>query len=421
MSYTPANLSVFIASYTGALAGMACDGRNPVSALPSDYVNPTTVAGAFAQEFDTNYSGVTHTAQIEAIKQICQSAWAGRLPLNQSLFTTPGTYLPLCSALFAIVNELTVYFAGQGINDNIPSGGGGGPPAPATGLEVFVNVAGNDTTGDGTQSNPFRTINRACTLIRSFSNASTTNRYAIRVGPGRFTEALVLTDWTYIVGDSIEGTRVSFTSLILGPEWTANVDHRSGFQSMTISGAPTIDFNAVSSNQGKLRFDDIVFNDRWTYTAFSSINQVVYHSCFCFDGWTQNGINFTAYGSAVINGGTVTMNSINDGRNLQTLLTLTGSGIDGNLAINWATSTGSNAAMCQMLSSSISGTLTLNGLQASIYTTGSSPVAFPGGVTLLNSAVDPRKNITGAKSGNTALASTITQLVATGGFTDSTT
>lgn len=421
MSYTPVNLSVFIAAYTGALAGMACDGRNPTSTLPTDYLSQTTVAGAFAQEFDTNYLGVTHTAQVEAIKQICQSAWAGRLPLNQALFNSPGTYLPLCSALFAIVNELTVYFASQGINDNIPSGGGGGPPAPAIGLEVFVNVAGNDLTGDGTQGNPFRSINRACTLIRSFGNASSTNRYAILVGPGRFTEALVLTDWTYIVGDSIEGTRVTFSSITLGPEWSVNVDHRSGLQNMTVSGAPTIDFNTVSSNQGKLRFDNVVFNDRWTYTAFSAINQVVYHSVFCFDGWTQNGINFTCYGSTVMNGSTVIMNSINDGRNLQTLMMLVGSGIDGNLTINWATSTGSNAAMCQLLSGAISGILTLNGAQATIYTAGSNPIAFPGGITLLNSAPDPRKNITGAKGGNTALASTITQLAATGGFTDSTT
>ena len=417
MSYTPVNLSVFIAAYTGALAGMSCDGRNPTSAIPSDYLNPTTVAGAFAQEFDTNYAGVTHTAQIEAIKQICQSAWAGRLPLSQSLFTTPGTYLPLCSALFAIVNELTVYFTGQGINDNIPSGGGG-PPAPAVGLEVFVNVAGNDVTGDGTQGNPFRTINRACTLIRSFGNASTTNRYAVLVGPGRYTEALVLTDWTYIVGDSVEGTRVSFTSLTLGPEWTPNVDHRSGFQSMTVSGAPTIDFNATSSYQGKLRFDGVVFNDRWTYTAFSAINQVQYTSCFCFDGWTQNGINFTSFGTVVMNGATVVMNSVSV---CQTLMMLIGAGIDGNLTLNWTGTTSANQVACQLLGGAVSGTLTLNGAQAKIYSPGSTPVLFPGGVTLLNSAVDPRKNITGSKGGNAALASTITQLVATGGFTDSTT
>jgi len=27
MAYTPVNLSVFIAAYSGALAGMSCDGR----------------------------------------------------------------------------------------------------------------------------------------------------------------------------------------------------------------------------------------------------------------------------------------------------------------------------------------------------------------------------------------------------------
>jgi hypothetical protein len=290
---------------------------------------------------------------------------------------------------------------------------GGGQLAPSVNHIVNVQIGGSDVTGDGTESKPFASINHACALIRSFANASSTNRYAVRVGPGRFTEALVLSDWTYIVGDSIEGTRVTFTSLTLGAEWTANVDHRSGFQHMTVSGAPTVDFAAVSSNQGKLRWDSVVFNDRFTYTAFSAINQVEACSCKFLAGWTQNGINFACLNCSGINGGDVVMNATT----VNAIAAVFGSGLDGGLTIN---ATGGTVGLVEMSAGAFEGLLTLNGANASIAAT-SNPLAFPGGVTLLGGAADPRKNLTGAKGGNAALASVCTQLAATGAFKDSTT
>lgn len=299
-----------------------------------------------------------------------------------------------------------------------PPGGGVTPPAPALALTVYVSKAGNDSTGDGSYANPFLTIDRACTLIRSFANASTNTRYVVSVGAGRFSaQAVTLTDWTYVVGQSIEGTRVAFSSITLGPEWAANVDHRSGFQNMSVSGGVTIDFNAIATNQGKVRFDQVVFNDKWHFVAFSAINQVLINDCFLFDGYTQDGVNLVAWASSI--SGNVALTSINDGRNLPTLAAFVGCGLD-TLTQTWTASAGANPVTSTFQATGPTGLLTLNGAQATVDAT-SNPIAFPGGVTLLAGAPDPRKNLTGAKAGNAALASVCTQLAATGAFLDSTT
>jgi len=289
---------------------------------------------------------------------------------------------------------------------------------PAVDLTVYVRKGGSDSTGDGSFNKPFATINAGCTLIRSFANASTTNRYTILVGTGRYTEALTMSEWTFVVGDSCEGTRVTFSSFTLGADFTPNVDHRCGFQSMTISGGQTVDFNAVSSNQGKIRFDNVTFNDRWTFTAFSAINQVLLNDCFMFNGYVQNGINLVAYGACSIQGN-VAMNSINDGRNLPTLAAFVGCGMD-SLTETWTASAGANPVTSVFQGAGMTGLLTLDGAQASVDAT-SNPIAFPGGVTLLNSATDPRKSLTGSRVANPALATVCTQLQASGSFVDNTT
>jgi hypothetical protein len=296
----------------------------------------------------------------------------------------------------------------------------GGGPLPAVNRVVWVMAGGNDTTGDGSYSNPFLTVGRACQLVTALGNASTTLRYVVMVGAGRFNgESVVLPSWTYVVGLSKEATRIAFTSLTLGPSWTPNVDQRGGFQNMTVSGAPTLDFNAVASNQGKLRFDDVVFNDRWTYSAFSAINQVFFDNCFGFDGYNQIGINSISQGCAWL-GGPVQMTSVNDGRNLPTLAAFIGGALDGGLTATWTASGGSNAVTATLEGAGSAGPLTLNGAQASVAPA-STPIFFPGGVTLTGGATDPRRNLTGSRAGNAALATVCTQLAATGGFTDNTT
>ena len=419
MAYVPVNIQAYVSAYSGAIAGMAVSGWivNPASA---HYAQVASIAGAFSEAFDLAWNDASDldNLEIRGIVAICQCEFDGRGPgsLDNPSFVQRSNWATAAAACAALVLEADAYLASQGINPGSPTAGSN--TNPAVDLTVYVRKGGSDVTGDGSFNKPFATINAACALIRSFANATTTNRYTVLVGTGRYTEALVMSEWTFVVGDSCEGTRVTFSSFTLGADFTPNVDHRCGFQSMTISGGQTIDFNAVSSNQGKIRFDNVTFNDKWTFTAFSAVNQVLLNDCFLFNGYTQNGINLVAYGACSINGN-IAMNSINDGRNLPTLAAFIGCGID-TLTETWTASAGSNAVTSTFQGAGMTGLLTLNGAQASVAAT-SNPIAFPAGVTLSGGATDPRRNLTGSRALNAALATVCTQLQASGGYKDSTT
>jgi hypothetical protein len=286
--------------------------------------------------------------------------------------------------------------------------------APAINHFVNVQIGGNDVTGDGTQARPFATLNRACTLVRSFGNASDTNRYCVLVGPGLFTENLVLSDFTWIIGASLEATRVTFTTFAFGAEWTPNVVHRGGLQSMTIMGTPTVSFAAVASQQGRLSFVNTWVNASWTFVGFNALNQVIFANSR-LSGWTQTGIEQFYLFSCTDSGANNAV--LNAGGGLNATAFLQGSIIGGALTAN---APGAEFANLAIYDSQVVGMLTLNGLNAGV-TVDTSPRFFRGGVTLAGGAPDPRYILTGAKAGNAALTSVCTQLAATGGFLDSTT
>lgn len=285
---------------------------------------------------------------------------------------------------------------------------------PATSHVIWVTLGGNDVTGDGTLAKPFASINRACTLVRSYGNASTTNRYTILVGAGRYTENLVMSDWTWISGLNTEGTRVTFATFGFGAEWQAAADHRGGLQNMTISGGGPVDFNAALSDQGKMSFINVWFADAWVYTARTVNNQITLANSL-LSGLTQNGFTyFNVMNCSGVNGTNVVVNAT-------AALTATSyfraTELDGTLTIN---SNGANFSNVVWLASAVAGMLTLNGALASI-TADSTPLNFRGGVTLAGGAADPRLVLAGAKAGNAALASVCTQLQAFGGWRDTTT
>ncbi len=285
---------------------------------------------------------------------------------------------------------------------------------PATSHVIWVMLGGNDTTGDGTLANPFASINRACTLVRSYANASTTNRYTILVGAGRYTENLVISDWTWISGLSTEGTRVTFTTFAFGAEWTAAADHRAGLQNMTISGGGPVNFATAASDQGKLSFINVWFADLWTYTARTNQNQITLANCL-LSGFVQNGFDyFNIMNCSGVNAGNVTVNAT---ATLTATSYFRATELDGTLNI---TSNGANYSNVVWLASAVAGMTTLTGALASI-TADSTPLNFRGGVTLAGGAADPRFVLGGAKAGNAALASVCTQLQASGGFVDTTT
>lgn len=285
---------------------------------------------------------------------------------------------------------------------------------PATSHIIHVSLGGSDTTGLGTSNRPFLTINRACTLVRTLGNASDTVRYCIVVGPGQFVENLVLSDFTWIIGSTLESTVVTFTTFAFGAEWTPNVIHRAGLQNMTISGATTVSFAAVNSQQGRLSFVNCWINALWTYVGFNVLNQVIFANCR-LAGWTQTGIeNFYLLNCT---DPTPSNAILNAGGGLNASVFLHGTSLGGTLTANAPAAEFANIGS---YASQVVGMLTLNGANASV-TVDTSPRLFRGGVTLAGGAAEPRYTLAGAKAGNVALASVCTQLAATGGFVDTTT
>jgi len=128
--YIPSNLDVFTAAYAGAIAGMGVSDRVPTSPVYADYAGLASVAGAFAQAFDTAYAGYpVDGLSLATIQEVCETAWQSRAPQAVDPQLTPSTYYSLCNALVAIVASGEVYFSGQGIVPPTP-GGPPGPPGP---------------------------------------------------------------------------------------------------------------------------------------------------------------------------------------------------------------------------------------------------------------------------------------------------
>ena len=68
---------------------------------------------------------------------------------------------------------------------------------PTISVTLYVNKNGNDITGDGSIINPFLTWQAA---VASITDATTSKRYAIVIGPGQYTHAGTLKAFTYLVG-----------------------------------------------------------------------------------------------------------------------------------------------------------------------------------------------------------------------------
>ncbi len=115
MSYSPNNLSIFTAAFSGALAGMGVSDRVPTSS-DTIYAGLAQVAGAFAQEFDTTWASATATEMnVAAVAQMSESAWQQRAPQADATTVLPATYSQLCAALKAIVTAGTVQLTAMGI------------------------------------------------------------------------------------------------------------------------------------------------------------------------------------------------------------------------------------------------------------------------------------------------------------------
>jgi hypothetical protein len=165
----------------------------------------------------------------------------------------------------------------------------------------YVAPNGSDLTGNGSIARPWASVTHAMAQI---TTAVPTARFCIFV-TGRITEAgaVVMKPNVFIVGTDPQNTRCSATSWTIGSDWTPAGDNRAGWLNITVNGAITIDFAAVSSNEGKFYFNNTWINSAVTFTRFSSINQIFVTQCLTFGAWVFSGGNVlsqtTVYQAAV--------------------------------------------------------------------------------------------------------------------------
>jgi hypothetical protein len=123
MAYVPNNPAMYVAAYAGALAGMGASDRFPTDPVPAHYNTLASIAGAYAETFDTLWAlSPTSTLDIEACQELSEVAWQDRAP--QSI---PPVFIliELCLALIAMIRAAEAYFASQGIVPPLPPSGGG--------------------------------------------------------------------------------------------------------------------------------------------------------------------------------------------------------------------------------------------------------------------------------------------------------
>lgn len=129
MSYSPNNVNVYTAAYSGAFAGMVSSGRYIKNANMATYANRAAYAGAWAQEFDTLWGMNTiDLLQIDSILAHSQAVWEERTPTpdapSVTKYVDPNTYTEEIAAIVAAINAEETFFAQQGITPPVY------PPTP---------------------------------------------------------------------------------------------------------------------------------------------------------------------------------------------------------------------------------------------------------------------------------------------------
>ncbi len=290
MPYVPINVGAFTASFAGAIAGMAVSGW-VIDPTAADYNDATLIAGAFAQAFDTvwNNAAQLNNLEIEAITSVVQQDFRGRGPgpFNNLTFQSPSNWTVTARACAAIILQSDIYFAGQGINPGTPGGGG---PLPTTTQQVWVAPWGSNTTGNGTESNPFLTILHAQTSIL---DASPTKVYDIILYPGTYTEAVALEAFMNILGFDPATITGAFLPARVTGAWTlgasfggAQVGQQSLVTNVDVDGLVTFDYVALTATSGEVGFTNCQIEADVTLTCNSG-NDTEFKSTTFFGNYTQ--------------------------------------------------------------------------------------------------------------------------------------
>jgi hypothetical protein len=142
--YTPINLTVYTAAYSGAVSGLVGSSRWLLDTASADYAGFASIAGAFAESFDLVWetspdTNPPDTLQVFIIEKACKAVWESRDTLVNTTTLNPNTFTRVSEAIIALILASETYFTGQGITPAPwPSGSGDG----ATGATGPVGATG---------------------------------------------------------------------------------------------------------------------------------------------------------------------------------------------------------------------------------------------------------------------------------------
>jgi hypothetical protein len=249
-------------------------------------------------------------------------------------------------------------------NNIMSSGGGGSSPLPFNTQTVYVSMAGNDTTGTGSITNPYLTITHAMSTI---TDSLWEKRYVIEVGPGNFADNFSWKAWVYINASTTGTTRLTGNIDINDISWSvpgSHSDERSGAENITFAGTLVLNWTLQPSPFGKFYFWNCNMNNNLLATGENPINQIYIQGGQWFAGITYTGINVSLVGVAGF-GGNITCNP----SSTSAVLACTGGFLSGNLVLNSTGGTGITASLLEFV---VTGTITLTGAGTNLSATNSS-------------------------------------------------
>lgn len=130
MAYTAISIDVFIAAFSGAMAGFQ-SGKIPRAITPSAYVRISNAALAYAEHFDTIFaSPLPNELQLAEIEELSSEALLGRYPNNDSTSAVPTSYSDVVDGVIAMMAEANAVIAAN-VTNPIPF------PVPPGGIPVI--------------------------------------------------------------------------------------------------------------------------------------------------------------------------------------------------------------------------------------------------------------------------------------------
>ena len=130
---------------------------------------------------------------------------------------------------------------------------------------AFVTTGGSDSSGNGSENAPWLTIGHALATI---SGASSSQPWAVSVGPGVYTESPALVPWVFpvCVDPSTAACTIS-GNVTLAASFSAS-SPVGGFSNFTVTGSTTLDFSAVSQSAGEVILQNDILSGAFTPTGF---------------------------------------------------------------------------------------------------------------------------------------------------------